>query len=63
LILATADVERSPRAYRSELRQRQAEETRLRVVAAAAALFADLGYARTTLAKIAAAAGVSAETV
>jgi AcrR family transcriptional regulator len=61
--LATADVARSPRAYRSELRQRQAEETRLRVVAAAAALFANLGYARTTLAKIAAAAGVSAETV
>ena len=54
---------RSPRAYRSELRQRQAHETRLRVVAAAAELFAELGYARTTLAKIAAAAGVSVETV
>jgi len=52
-----------PRAYRSELRQRQAHETRLRVVAAAAELFAELGYARTTLAKIAAAAGVSVETV
>jgi AcrR family transcriptional regulator len=45
------------------LRQRQAQETRLRVVAAAAELFAELGYARTTLAKIAAAAGVSIETV
>jgi AcrR family transcriptional regulator len=54
---------RAPRAYRSELRQRQANETRLRVVAAAAELFADLGYARTTLSKIAAAAGVSVETV
>ena len=32
-------------------------------VAAAAELFAELGYARTTLAKIAAAAGVSVETV
>jgi AcrR family transcriptional regulator len=54
---------RPRRAYRSELRQRQAEQTRLRVVAAAAGLFAELGYARTTLAKIAAAAGVSTETV
>jgi AcrR family transcriptional regulator len=33
------------------------------VVAAAAELFAELGYARTTLAKIAATAGVSVETV
>ena len=53
----------SRRGYRSELRQRQAEETRSRVVAAAAELFAADGYARTTLAKIAAAAGVSTETV
>ena len=51
------------RGYRSELRQRQAEETRSRIVAAAAELFAADGYARTTLAKIAAAAGVSTETV
>jgi AcrR family transcriptional regulator len=35
----------------------------MRVVAAAAELFAELGYARTTLAKIAAAADVSTETV
>ncbi len=57
--------ERSPatRPYRSELRQRQAAETRMRVVAAAADLFGALGYARTTLAKIAAAAEVSIETV
>ena len=52
-----------PRSYRSELRQQQAEQTRSRVVAAAAELFAADGYTRTTLAKIAAAAGVSAETV
>jgi AcrR family transcriptional regulator len=52
-----------PRAYRSELRQQQAEATRSRVVASAAKLFAADGYTRTTLAKIAAAAGVSAETV
>jgi AcrR family transcriptional regulator len=51
------------RNYRSELRQQQAEQTRARVVEAAAELFAAEGYARTTLAKIAAAAGVSAETV
>ena len=51
------------RGYRSELRQKQAELTRSRVVAAAAELFAAEGYARTTLAKVAAAAGVSTETV
>jgi AcrR family transcriptional regulator len=49
--------------YKSELRQQQADQTRSRVVAAAAELFAADGYARTTLAKIAAAAGVSTETV
>ena len=51
------------RAYRSDLRQRQAAETRTRILEAAGELFADVGYARTTLAKIAAAAGVSPETV
>ncbi|MCV7010776.1 TetR/AcrR family transcriptional regulator [Mycobacterium gordonae] len=51
------------RSYRSELRQRQAEQTRTRVLAAAAELFTEHGYARTTLAKIAQAAGVSPETV
>lgn len=51
------------RGYRSELRRQQAEQTRQRIVAAAADLFAADGYPRTTLAKIAAAAGVSTETV
>jgi AcrR family transcriptional regulator len=51
------------RAYRSDLRQQQAQQTRSRIVAAATDLFAAEGYARTTLAKIAAAAGVSVETV
>ena len=51
------------RRYRSDLRRQQAELTRERIVTAAAELFAAEGYARTTLAKIAAAAGVSAETV
>jgi AcrR family transcriptional regulator len=54
---------KAPRAYRSQLRQQQAEATRSRIVAVAAELFAAEGYARTTLAKIASAAGVSAETV
>src|SRR4051794_29474751 len=49
--------------FRSELRRQQAEQTRSRVLDAAAELFAADGYARTTLAKIAAAAGVSPETV
>ena len=54
---------KAPRAYRSQLRRQQAEATRLRIVTAAAELFATVGYARTTLSKIAAAAGVSVETV
>ncbi|MGE2832451.1 TetR/AcrR family transcriptional regulator [Mycobacterium sp. SMC-4] len=58
-----SDSEEPPRRYRSELRRQQAEQTRHAVVAAAAALFAENGYAGTTLAKIAAEAGVSVETV
>ncbi|MGA9493247.1 MAG: TetR/AcrR family transcriptional regulator [Mycobacterium sp.] len=54
---------KTSRPYRSTLREQQAEQTRARVVATAAELFAAEGYARTTFAKIAAAAGVSAETV
>lgn len=54
---------KSPRAYQSDLRQRQAAETRQRIVAAAAALFSELGYGGTTLAKIAERAQVSVETV
>lgn len=52
-----------PRAYRSELRARQAQETRARIVAASARLFATRGYQATTIAAIAREAGVSAETV
>ena len=51
------------RPYRSELRQRQAAETRLRVVEAAVKLFSRQGYRATTLAQIAQHAGVSTETV
>jgi len=56
-------IARAPRTYRSELRHEQAEATRTRIIDAAAELFAADGYARTTMAKIAAAAGVSTETV
>lgn len=51
------------RVYRSELRVRQAEETRRSIIDAAAELFSELGYAGTTLSKIAKRAGVSVETV
>lgn len=54
---------KKPRVYRSNLRQQQAAQTRSRILAAAAELFAAEGYARTTLAKIASKAGVSVETV
>jgi len=53
----------STRPYRSELRGRQAQETRRRIVEAAARLFAGQGYQATTLAAIGREAGVSTETV
>src|SRR3954470_19861101 len=51
------------RRYDSTLRQEQAAGTRARIVEAAAGLFERQGYAGTTIKKIAAAAGVSADTV
>ncbi len=51
------------RPYRSDLRARQARETRRAVVAAATELFVARGYADTTLDAVAAAAGVSRRTV
>ncbi|MDW4574251.1 TetR family transcriptional regulator [Microbacterium sp. M3] len=53
----------SARAYRSELRAKQARGTRRRIVEAAARLFAERGYQATTLTAIARDAGVSTETV
>lgn len=53
----------SPRRYSSELRRQQAEQTRARIVAAAAEIFSERGYTATTLAQIAQRAGVSVETV
>ena len=55
------DVKR--RLYRSERRREQAEETRRKVLDAAEALFEERGYEGASIAAIAAAAGVSQETV
>lgn len=51
------------RRYDSSRRQQQARENRQQIVRAAHALFVDKGYGSTTIAEIAAAAGVAAETV
>ncbi|MDT7784314.1 MAG: hypothetical protein QOF58_2733 [Pseudonocardiales bacterium] len=51
------------RRYDSGARKRQAEETRAAVLAAAERLFLANGYAGTAIADVAAAAGVSVETV
>jgi AcrR family transcriptional regulator len=52
-----------PRTYRSDLRAAQARETRARVVTAARELFAEQGYATTTIAAIARRAEVSPDTI
>jgi AcrR family transcriptional regulator len=54
---------RTKRRYDSTRRQVQAEETRRAIVEAARGLFTERGYAGTTIAAIARAAGVAAETV
>ena len=51
------------RPYRSERRREQAEQTRTRVLDAAAALFQERGWEGASIAGIARSAGVSAETV
>ena len=51
------------RGYHSPLRQGQAENTRRRVVSAARQLFLAKGYAGTSISAVAAAAGVSPDTV
>jgi AcrR family transcriptional regulator len=51
------------RAYRSRARQRQAEDTRRRILAATRALFASRGYAGTTIEAIAEIADVSPKTI
>ncbi len=57
------EVKRKKRPYRSRKRAKQAAETRDDVISAARRLFISLGWAKTTIAKIADAAGVSNETV
>lgn len=57
------DAESRTRTYRSELRQRQAAETRRRVVEAAIEVFSENGYQSATFVQIARRAGVSVETV
>jgi AcrR family transcriptional regulator len=51
------------RTYRSELRQRQAADTRRRVVESAVQVFSEHGYQAATFTQIAKRAGVSIETV
>jgi AcrR family transcriptional regulator len=51
------------RAYHSRVRQRQAEETRTRILSAARLLFEQQGYAVTTLEAIAELADVSPKTI
>ena len=51
------------RSYTSQLRADQAIQTRRRIVDAAAELFAERGYAATTIDAVATAAGVSRKTV
>jgi AcrR family transcriptional regulator len=53
----------SKRRYHSPLRADQAEQTRRRILEAAYGLFVADGYARTTIAAVAAAASVSPETI
>jgi AcrR family transcriptional regulator len=52
-----------PRRYRSSVREEQARRTRQAILSAARELFAEHGYAATTIAQIAAAAGVAVDTV
>lgn len=51
------------RLYHSRMRQRQAEETRRRILAAARSLFESYGYTVTTLEAVAEAAEVSPKTI
>jgi len=51
------------RTYDSALRKQQASQTRMRILNAAQGLFAERGYAASTVEAIAAAAGVAVDTV
>ena len=54
---------KTARRYQSPRRARQARETRSAILAAAAALFAERGWSRTTLAAVAAQAETAIETI
>lgn len=56
-------VKASRRAYRSPLREDQAQATRRKILRAAFRLFVDRGYAGTTVAAVAERAGVAPETI
>jgi AcrR family transcriptional regulator len=56
-------VKQSRRRYNSPLRADQARQTRARILDAAYRLFAERGYAGTTIASVAQEAGVSPETI
>lgn len=58
-----AEESNTPRRYRSKLREEQAAQTRADILAAARELFASAGFAGTTIAVIAARAGVSVQTI
>src|SRR5215210_1080881 len=55
--------ENGKRSYSSAVRESQARQTRRQIVAAAGRLYADQGFAATTIDAIAAEAGVSRKTV
>ena len=59
----TTESQGEKRTYHSRMRQRQAEETRRRILAAARSQFEDCGYAVTTLEAIAEVAEVSPKTI
>jgi len=59
----SAQVKPPRRRYNSPLRAAQARQTKARILDAAYQLFADGGYAGTTIAAVAEAAGVSPETI
>src|SRR4051794_32139439 len=58
-----AEAVNAPRRYDSRRRREQAAETRREILRAAQRLFAERGYAATTMAAVAAEAGVSVKTV
>jgi AcrR family transcriptional regulator len=59
----TTESDEKKRPYHSRVRQRQAEETRQRILVAARSLFGSQGYAATTLEAIAETAFVSPKTI